>query len=360
MSLLTLYNNEVKEKGFVEDALQRHAIELLSNLQKQLEKKEKRSFFEKTFLKKQKIKGLYLYGGVGRGKSFVMDLFFYALKTPKKTRLHFHEFMRMVHEYIHLNKGRIGLDQALPEFAKDFAKNTQILCFDEFHVTDIADAMILGRLFEQLWLRGVVVVATSNWAPKDLYKDGLQRDLFLPFIQSLQGKMDVYNLDGGIDYRLEKIKGEDLYFYPLSKEAEDKMNAMFDVLTEGHQVIDRILKVKGHDLVIPYQSEHRVARFDYKDILTKDYAALDFLELASHYEVIMIDRLKQWSRDEKNEVKRFMILVDALYDQGRKLIISASVPMQDLYKEGALLFEFERTLSRLQEMQSIDYALDKD
>ena len=263
--------------------------------------------------------------------------------------------MRMVHEYSHTNRDRIRLDQALPEFAKEFSKNVRVLCFDEFHVTDIADAMILGRLFEHLWENGVVVIATSNWAPENLYKDGLQRDLFLPFIQLLKGKMVVYNLDSGIDYRLEKIKRDDFYCCPDDLNGTQKMDEMFAIMVDGHDVTSRTIIVKGHNFFIPVQSDHRIARFDYRDIIEKEYAALDFLELAQAYEVVMIDHVPQWKKEQKNEVKRFMILVDALYDNKTQLILSAAKPMTELYEEGPLKFEFERTISRLQEMQSVDY-----
>lgn len=357
MTLLTHYKERIKQREFEEDAAQIYAISLLEDLKNEIEARDKTPWWKRLISsKKPKPKGLYLYGGVGRGKSFVMDLFFESVSISKKKRLHFHEFMRMVHDYIHTNRNRVRLDQALPEFAKEFKQQTTLLCFDEFHVTDIADAMILGRLFEHLWEHGLIVVATSNWAPENLYKDGLQRDLFLPFIQLLKGKMDVYHLDGGIDYRLEKIKNDDFYCYPDNDANQAKMNKMFAIMTEGHEVGPKTLKVKGHDLYIPSQSDHRIARFDYKNIIDKDYGALDFLELAQMYEVVMIDHVPQWTKDQKNEVKRFMVLVDALYDQEKQVILSAQVPMEELYLEGTLKFEFERTLSRLQEMQSMDYT----
>ncbi len=356
MTLLTLYKERIKQNNFEDDASQRHAISLLEPIKQALEERANKKwwhFLQGMNLKP--IKGLYLYGGVGRGKSFVMDLFFETLELKKKQRLHFHEFMRMVHEYSHTNRDRIRLDQALPEFAKEFSKNVRVLCFDEFHVTDIADAMILGRLFEHLWENGVVVIATSNWAPENLYKDGLQRDLFLPFIQLLKGKMVVYNLDSGIDYRLEKIKRDDFYCCPDDLNGTQKMDEMFAIMVDGHDVTSRTIIVKGHNFFIPVQSDHRIARFDYRDIIEKEYAALDFLELAQAYEVVMIDHVPQWKKEQKNEVKRFMILVDALYDNKTQLILSAAKPMTELYEEGPLKFEFERTISRLQEMQSVDY-----
>lgn len=358
-TLLEIYHEEVTRLGYKQDPLQIHAIEALGALRHRLEaeagssaiiSKVRSLFGQKT----PSPDGVYIFGPVGCGKSFMMDLFFKYLDRADKKRVHFHEFMLSVHDFAHQHRAEFSMNEALPRFATAFSKQCKILCFDEFHVTDIADAMILKRLFTELWARGVVMVSTSNWAPDDLYKDGLQRDLFLPFIDILKDKSHVLDMHGGTDYRQEKIRDKKRYFWPLDDYAHGEMNQIFDVLAQGDVVESKVLKIKGHDFKIP-QAAGQVARFQAHDLINKNYAAIDFLKLADHFSAIMIDNMPKLKDYETDLAKRFMVLIDALYDKGVHLIISAAVAPEKLYQEGRLAFEFERTVSRLREMQSKDY-----
>jgi len=303
--------------------------------------------------------GLYLYGGVGRGKSMLMDLFFETAPVEHKRRVHFHEFMLEVHQRIHDHRqsGKVkagGADDSLPELARALAGEAWLLCFDEFHVTNVVDAMILGRLFTHLFDLGVVVVATSNWPPDMLYKDGLQRDLFLPFIALLKEKLDVLSLDGPTDYRLDRMKGMPIYHHPLGPASDAAMKEAFAALTGGAAGEATHLLVQGRRVEIE-RAAKGVAWVDFWDLCGKPFGAADYLAIATHFQTVLIDDVPTMKDDLRNEAKRFMTLVDALYEHKVNIVVAAAGPPERLYPEGTHAFEFERTVSRLMEMQSEDY-----
>lgn len=303
--------------------------------------------------------GLYLYGGVGRGKSMLMDLFFDTAPVDRKRRVHFHEFMLEVHERIHQHRqsGKArgaGADDSLPELARALADEAWLLCFDEFHVTNVVDAMILGRLFTNLFDLGVVVVATSNWPPDMLYKDGLQRELFLPFIALLKEKLDILSLEGPTDYRLDRLHGKPVYFWPLGPESDARIKQTFADLTDGAACQSTHLLVQGRRVDIE-RAAKGVACVDFWDLCGKPFGAADYLAIATHFHTVLIDDVPTMKDELRNEAKRFMTLIDALYEHKVNVVIAAAGPPERLYPEGTHAFEFERTVSRLMEMQSDDY-----
>ena len=311
--------------------------------------------------------GLYIYGDVGRGKSMLMDLFFETAPVERKRRVHFHAFMIEVHDRMHRQRqaskeeGNVGgksVDETIPDLAKALADEAWLLCFDEFHVTDIADAMILGRLFTALFDLGVVVVATSNWPPDDLYKDGLQRDLFLPFIRLLKEKVDIVELTGPTDYRRDRFKGAKVYYCPQGPATDRALAELFDSLTEGAVASHCSLTAQGRKVDVP-KAAKGVAFFSFHELCARPLGSADYLAIATHFHAVIIDRVPKMKEAQRNEAKRFMTLIDALYEHKVKTIIAAAGPPESLYDEGTHAFEFQRTVSRLMEMQAEDYlALD--
>lgn len=302
--------------------------------------------------------GVYLYGPVGRGKTRVMDLFFASLPAEiKKQRVHFHAFMLGVHEFLHHERqagGKAGVDGALPKFAAHVAQSARILCFDEFHVVDVADAMILSRLMTALFDAGVQVVMTSNWPPEDLYKNGLQRELFLPFIDLIKTRMNVVAVDGGRDYRQARIAGRPVYFHPNGPAAQAALHEFFRDLTDDGVGLPVTIGVMGHEVIIP-RAGHGVAWASFSDLCEKPFAAQDYLALAARFHTLLIDHVPRLTYDRRNETKRFMILVDILYEHHRRLIVAADAAADKLFVDNEHAFEFKRTLSRLAEMQSVQY-----
>ncbi len=312
--------------------------------------------------------GLYLYGGVGRGKSMLMDLFFDAAVVPggAKRRVHFHEFMLEIHQRLHDWRQRTretrGQDP-LPQIAREVRDGAVLLCFDEFQVTNVADAMILGRLFTALLDLGVVMVATSNRAPDDLYLNGLQRDRFLPFIAFLHQRLDVLHLDGEHDYRLARLSDMDVYFTPDDGPARAALDAAFhrlvdDAAGEGVAVSSVTLSAQGRELEVA-RTARGTARFSFEELCARPLGAADYLAIAREFHTVMIEGIPAMGPGSRDRAARFVTLIDALYEHRVKLVCSAEAPPDGLYSAGDGVFEFARTASRLIEMQSREYkALD--
>jgi cell division protein ZapE len=299
-------------------------------------------------------RGVYMYGEVGRGKTMLMDLFFGAVSFRPKLRRHFHEFMADVHERIAEARKSVDGDP-IPAVAAGIASEASLLCFDELQVSDIADAMILGRLFAHLFERGVVVVATSNAAPGDLYRNGLNRQLFLPFIGLLQEHMDVVALDADKDYRLDKLAGLPLYFTPADAAAKAALDGHWDRLTGKHPGHPETLRVKGRKVRVPAASMG-IARFGFADLCEVPLGALDYLHIAHAFHTLIIDDIPVLTRDRRDVARRFINLIDALYDNGVCLIASAGAEPDALFPVGDGADAFERTASRLMEMRSEEYV----
>jgi cell division protein ZapE len=298
-------------------------------------------------------KGLYIFGGVGRGKSMLMDLFFNTTAVSPRRRVHFHAFMQEVHAKLHILR-QTDTPDPLPKVAQEIAAGAVLLCFDEFQVTDIADAMILGRLFEALFTAGVVVVATSNRAPDDLYRDGLQRERFLPFIEVLKIELDVLELDNGRDYRLARLLNHDVYYSPDNAAARAALDRVFADLTDEAPPEPMVIEVLKRPLEIRRQAMG-VAWFEFAELCEKPLGPADYLAIAARFESVIIAGIPRLGPEYRNAAKRFNTLIDALYEAHVRVVISAAVPPEDLYTDGDGAFEFVRTVSRLMEMQSTDY-----
>jgi cell division protein ZapE len=307
------------------------------------------------------LKGLYVHGDVGRGKTMLMDLFFETSAIIRKRRVHFHEFMADVHERVHVYRQEIKNGEAngrdpIQRTAAAIAEESWLLCFDEFHVTDIADAMILGRLFTRLFELGVVVVATSNLPPSELYKDGLNRALFVPFIALLERQCVVVRLDARVDFRLEKLTGVPTWYVPDDGKADTALDEAWRRLASNHAGVPQELTVKGHLVRVP-KAAMGVARFSFDDLCAQPLAATDYLKIAHEFHTVILDHIPVMNHAQRNEAKRFIILIDTLYDNAVKLLASAQAQPEGLYiaTEGYEANEFRRTASRLIEMRSQAY-----
>lgn len=307
------------------------------------------------------IKGLYVHGEVGRGKTMLMDMFFQLLPVERKRRAHFNDFMADVHERIYAHRqahkrGETKQDDPIPPVAEALSQQAWVLCFDEFTVTDIADAMILSRLFSALFSRGVVLVATSNVAPDNLYRDGLNRQLFLPFIDILKSHVDVINLDSRTDYRLEKLDRQPVYLSPLGPETERRMDAAWAAHKNGAEEKPDVIHIKGRDIEVP-RAVAGAARFSFDDLCARPLGASDYIAIANRYPTLFIDNVPVLDYSRRNEAKRFILLIDVLYDHHARLFVSAEAQPEKLYiaNSGTEAFEFDRTASRLFEMQSAEY-----
>jgi len=310
---------------------------------------------------KAHIKGLYMFGEVGRGKTMLMDMFFDTCPAKRKRRVHFHEFMAEVQDRINDYRRRIKAGDVKDEdpialVAADVADTSWVLCFDEFHVTDIADAMILGRLFTRLFDLGVVTVATSNVAPENLYAEGLNRALFLPFIALMQERLDVIRLNSRTDFRMEKIAGGKVWHVPADRIADAAIDEAWRRLTAGHPGAPLDLTVKGRTLHIP-MAALGTARFSFHDLCEQPLGAIDYLKIAHDFHTVIVEHIPVISEEKRNEAKRFILLIDTFYDAAVKIIASAATEPAGLYlgTEGFEALEFKRTISRLNEMGSEAY-----
>jgi cell division protein ZapE len=307
------------------------------------------------------VKGLYVHGSVGRGKTMLMDMFYQVAPVEKKRRCHFHEFMADVHNRVDahrqkLKNGETKQADPIPPVAAQLLAEAELLCFDEFTVTDIADAMILARLFTELFAHGCTLVTTSNVVPDNLYKDGLNRSLFLPFVDMLKTHVHVVSLDSPTDYRMEKIKSLPVYVTPLGEASDRAMDMAWAELTAGSVAEPTEIMMKGRSIPVP-RAAGRVARFSFAELCEKPLGASDFLAIAERFDTVVIDHIPLLDADKRNETKRFIILIDAFYDQTVRVFASAAAMPEELLitRRGTEGFEFDRTASRLFEMRSADY-----
>jgi cell division protein ZapE len=359
-TLLDIYEKKLAAGELTADPDQRFAIEALEGLSRALNgyvpQRKKVGLFSRRV--PDPPKGFYLYGGVGRGKSMVMDLFYANAPPAKKRRVHFHAFMLEVHDFLFTlrsaRKGSERIDNDLLLAADKIAQDAALLCFDEFQVKDVADAMILGRLFTALFDRGVIVVMTSNIAPDDLYADGLQRDRFIPFIKLLKEKLNVTAFTGETDYRLRRLRELKVYFWPHDADAHREMQGIFTHIAGSDPGKPLDIQVKGRTIHVP-KAGPRVAAFTFAELCETPKSALDYLELAKRFHVFIVENVPRLDDARRDAVTRFITLIDTLYDTHAKIVISAAAPPAELYRGEDNAKTFERTVSRLMEMQSREY-----
>jgi cell division protein ZapE len=357
---LPAFRAMVAAGGLAPDAAQERVAERLHNLWEQLRGYDPGPRPTGLFgwLRKQQVEapdGLYIVGAVGRGKSMLMDLFFAAADVRRKQRIHFHRFMQNVHLRFHaFKRAHPEIEDPVPPLADSIATEAALLCFDEFQVNDIADAMILGRLFQALFERGVVVVATSNIAPDDLFKGQPGRDAFLPFIALIKQRLDVVMMDDGRDFRRERLRGMRTWLVPSDARADRELDRAFAELTGGAAGKPEVLWVMGREFLVPLAAEG-VARFDFESLCGAALGAGDYLALATRYHTLILDGVPRLSPDNYDKARRFIVLIDTLYDHRVKLVASADALPEQLYQRGENAKMFERTASRLDEMQSADW-----
>ena len=350
-SPLNQYRELAGNGGFVTDPGQLSVIRALDGLWHTLQQQRHPGRLDRIRRKQPKyIPGLYIWGSVGRGKTWLMDLFFENLPVERKQRIHFHRFMQRVHHSLR-EQGHVR--DPLPRIASDWARNCSVLCLDEFFVSDIADAMLLGGLLENLFKNGVTMVTTSNITPDRLYQDGLQRAKFLPAIELIKQKTQVIELTGNTDYRLRILEQAEIFHYPLDEAADRVMTESFDRMAAECEL--------NHDLDINGRNFHARRRgdgviwFEFGELCEKPRGSIDFIEIARAFNTVVISNMPRLTEEDSNAARRFVIMVDEFYDRNVKLLISADAPIKQLYSGRMLEFEFQRTVSRLTEMQSHDY-----
>lgn len=357
MEIRQAYEDSLEREGHVRDPAQIDVIGRLEDLQRRIQEQKRArrgllSFFSgNSRAGTDNAKGLYIWGGVGRGKTFLMDLFFDSLKIERKKRIHFHRMMHDVHDRL---RGQDDIEDPLDKVAEDIAAEIQVLCFDEFFVSDIADAMILGRLLDGLFRRGVILVATSNSKPDDLYKGGLQRQRFLPAIEMLNRKTDVLHMDSGTDYRLRLLQKAGTFLTTDDDQASRKLSFFFDESATSQIREHHELKINGRRIT-SLKCAKGIAWFDFTALCDGPRSQSDYIELARWYPSIIVSGVPELDPMREDQTRRFIALVDEFYDRRVKLIISASRAVESLYTGNRLSFEFDRTVSRLIEMQSSEY-----
>ncbi|GGE52125.1 cell division protein ZapE [Actibacterium pelagium] len=359
-TLHDIYNQRIAAGEIHEDQAQIAVLGLFENLREALQDAPQEAGGFSLFRRKKAapapaLKGLYVWGGVGRGKSMIMDLFYDHVDISGKRRVHFHAFMQEVHASLHKMRQSKG-DDPLKQVAEEMTRDLRLLCFDEMQITDITDAMLVGRLFDLLFESGVTIVTTSNRVPDDLYKDGLQRERFVPFIDTIKERLTVFELVSDTDYRQNRLTGEKVYFTPAGAEARKSIDAIWDDLAAStHDKL--VLTVKGRAVELP-NYHNGMARASFWDLCGKMLGPGDYLAIAEAVRLLVLEDIPQLGRTNFNEAKRFVTLIDALYEAKVRLIASAAAEPEMLYVEGTGSFEFERTASRLREMQDKDWGLD--
>lgn len=356
---LERYQRDLQRPDFHYDAAQAAAVNHLQRLYDELlaaRAASPRSWWSRLVRGKQRpaqIKGLYFWGGVGRGKTYLMDSFYESLPFDDKLRVHFHRFMRRVHAEL---KALAGQKNPLEGVADKIRAEASVICFDEFFVSDITDAMILGTLMEALFARGITLVATSNIEPDHLYKNGLQRARFLPAIELLKIHTLVVNVDGGVDHRLRALEQAELYHSPLDKAADESLMHSFQSLSQLVEEVqqDVVIEIEGRPIRARYLADD-VAWFDFDALCDGPRSQNDYIELAKEYHTVILSNVPALGRSKDDQARRFINLIDEFYDRQVKLIVSAEKPLSEIYSEGRLTFEFQRTVSRLLEMQSREY-----
>jgi cell division protein ZapE len=352
LSVKQAYEAELASRGFQSDPAQLRAVDALERCANEWAayKAQRSNALKKLFHRPEVPRGVYMYGGVGRGKSFLMDCFFNAVPIQRKTRLHFHEFMREVHRELAELQGIVN---PLDELGKRISKRYKLICFDEFHVADITDAMILHRLLAALFDNGVGFVTTSNFKPDDLYPDGLHRDRILPAIALLNQKLEVLSVDNGTDYRRRTLEQLRLYLTPNGPEADAEMTQAFDKLAESADE-DPVLRIEARE-IRARRKAGGVVWFDFRTLCGGPRSQNDYLEIATQFHTVLLSDVPQMTVSRASEARRFTWLVDVFYDRRVKLIMSAAVEPEALYTEGPLAHEFPRTVSRLTEMHSAEF-----
>lgn len=350
------YQADLAREGFRADPAQAMAVGHLERLYQELMARERSGRgllgrLKSALAKPEPVRGLYFWGGVGRGKTYLMDTFFAGLPFAQKKRLHFHRFMHGVHGELTRLQGR---ENPLHAIAREFAQGCRVICFDEFYVSDITDAMLLGGLFERLFAEGVTLVATSNIPPDELYRNGLQRDRFLPAIALIQRHCEVVNVDGGVDYRLRSLEQAELYHCPLDESANASLNRSFEAIAGETGHIGRVLSIENRAIATVKCAEG-VAWFDFKALCDGPRGQADYIEISRLFHTVLVGGVPRMTAANDDQARRFVSLVDEFYERHVKLILAAAVPLERLYTGEQLAFVFQRTLSRLQEMQSHEY-----
>ncbi|MFT2091886.1 cell division protein ZapE [Paraglaciecola sp. 2405UD69-4] len=352
------YQLDLKEQDFQYDAAQENAVKELQRLFEELthpqQKRTWRIKLQSRFgkgMSKPSIQGIYFWGGVGRGKTYLVDTFYECLPFKRKMRIHFHRFMHRVHQEM---RALDGQSDPLKIIAKKFAAETKVICFDEFFVSDITDAMILGTLMEALFGHGIVLVATSNIVPDELYKNGLQRARFLPAIELINQNTRIVNVDSGVDYRLRTLQQAEIFHHPLDAKAEENLHKYFKELTSEVGVANESIEIEGR-MIPTLKYAEGVIMLEFRAACDGPRSQTDYMEISRLYHTVLLANVEQMGQATDDIARRFIAMVDEFYERNVKLIISAEVALETLYTEGQLNFEFRRCLSRLKEMQSHDY-----